>query len=349
MRDFVDHIRRLDREKGILATIVHVEGSAYRREGAKMLFTPSGKQFGTLSAGCLEEDLLFRAEDLIKRDRAEIFTYDMTSDDDLSWGTGSGCNGKIDVLLEPVQWNRGFPLMQESAWPVIGRLLKQRASMAAVRRLDEGDSLTATLLITGDREMHGTLGNPLLDQEAAVVGQDFLHSGEKPKKVMLANHNIPVFLDRYVPKDRLFVFGAGPDAIPVVELVARTGFEVTVIDPRPAYCNEGNFPRAERLIVAHKGEAFERVNITSGDYVIMMTHNFNRDQELLNELLQNPPYYLGILGSRQRTLRLLEGKEMPGSIHSPVGLDIGAEGPEQIAVSIVAELIELSRKRGIVG
>ncbi|WP_409304146.1 XdhC family protein [Peribacillus sp. SCS-155] len=154
-----------------------------------------------------------------------------------------------------------------------------------------------------------------------------------------------MYIQSYEPKPRLIIFGAGLDAMPIVKIASHTGFSVTVSDWRPALCNDHNFPEADQLIVGFPHETIPMLDLTSRDSVLLLTHHFQRDKELLAYLMRKELAYLGVLGPRTRTQRLLEGKAIPSLIHSPVGLAIGAEGPAEIAVSIVAELIKNQRRK----
>lgn len=344
----IEQIKNLHKHnvEGVLATIIQVDGSAYRREGVKMIFTQSGKQWGTISAGCLEEDLRVKAEEVFTTKTPEILTYDMTSEEDLIWGTGSGCNGKIDVLVESVSWMEVPPLAQEPFWPKVESLLSDRITVAVARSLWGRIVPSATLLYTSEGQIFGSLGDPEIEARVAERCQQFLGSGQDPQVMELPEWDACFFLDRYSPKERLYLFGAGPDAEPVINMASKVGFETTVIDSRSSRCNKQFFPSAKECMIAHPQESLADIEINNQDFVILMTHNFQRDKELLADLMDRNPYYIGILGSKRRTSWLLNGKQLSKMIHSPIGLSIGAEGPEEIAVSIVAELIKVRNEKG---
>jgi len=153
-----------------------------------------------------------------------------------------------------------------------------------------------------------------------------------------------IFQHTYEPKPRLIVFGAGPDAKPLVHLAAKTGFSVMVCDWRKEFCQRKNFPRAERLLHGIPEKLLKQISFSPYDYVVIMTHHFERDRELLNGLEKEHLRYLGVLGPQERTKRLLNRDHIPRWVHSPVGKNIGAQGPEEIAISVVAQLIEIRRK-----
>lgn len=346
MKDLIQEIRELDerQEQAALATIVSVEGSAYRREGAKMILTRSGRHIGTLSGGCLESDLAERIESILQSGIPQVFTYDTTADDDLVWGLGSGCNGKVQVLVEPLAWPQRHPAIAEPYWHLLERLLAKRVSVAAVRQL--GDAAPGPrLLYTSEGEIWGA-GDEDSDLQRFLVEQCLEVLSRKPRKPILAERNgQSFFFDYFEPRTRLYVFGAGVDAEPVIRLAEEAGFATHVIDPRPARCNVGHFSASDHLLIAHPEEVLDTLEIDGNDFAVIMNHHFERDQTILNRLLQQKPYYLGVLGPRRRTAKLLGAETVPEEIHSPIGLSIGAEGPEEIAISIVAELIAARSKK----
>lgn len=347
LKSLLDKIRTLsgNGEELALATIVKVEGSAYLREGAKMIFTRSGQSYGMLSAGCLEDDLLLKLEEVFASGEPQIYTYNTNSNDDLLWGTGSGCNGTIDIFVELVSWNEQSMQANKPSLSLLADLIYQQRHTVAVAKCISGKIPSAIVLFDTDSgQLYDGLNGcaPIKEIEKAVA--DFLLSGDSFHIMELPEWNATFFIELYMPEDRLFVFGAGADAVPLIEMAGRLGFRITLIDPRSSRCNSELFPSAEDYVVAHPEEAFRKIDIGDKDYVLVMTHNFLRDQEIASELLTIKPYYVGILGPRRRTLQLLTTDSLPEFIHSPMGLSIGAKGPEEISVSIMAEMIEARRK-----
>lgn len=288
------------KEPAVLATVVKVEGSAYRGVGTMMVCTKSGQVFGVISAGCLEEDLGLRAQALLAGESySEIVVYDMRAEDDLGWGRGAGCNGKVHVLLEVVV---------DSLHADVVKLREKLSAGQAVELVKD------------------------LATVPGVVASDYV-----PTKRVEEGYFHYIFQ----PKPRLFIFGAGIDVRPVAELADKVGFSVTVWDWRKGNVATGIFPRAK--ILQGNNPVIDAA-LTEQDYVIVMTHDFEEDEGILHTLLQDKrPHYLGVLGPKRRTSRLLGAPNVPDWIHSPIGLAIGAEGPEEIAVSIVAELIQVLR------
>lgn len=303
-----------------VATIIGVEGSAYRKEGAMMLLFEDGSKYGLLSAGCLEEDATERAKEVIASGKARTFMYDTSSEDDLSWGRGAGCNGKITILIEPV--NEGL----FSRFIEAKRQLDERKSVARLIRFSPQFDVEEDFFIEENGVVPGT--KPQLPTGLHVDKQA----------------NCPFFIHHLRPSPRLIMFGAGEDARPIVSLAAKLGFKVTVADARPGLCTEEYFPDAVKLVPGLQDRIWTDIPFAKEDFILVMTHEFEKDQSILKELLQKGPFtYLGVLGPAHRTMRLLDDRKKPAWLHSPAGLSIGAQGPEEIAVSIVAQLISILR------
>src|SRR5699024_9735587 len=175
--------------------------------------------------------------------------------------------------------------------------------------------------------------------------EKFIQKDVSFESVCLISGDQTIIFEKYEPKEHLYIFGAGPDAEPLVEFAAKLDFSVKVIDPRENRCNVQNFHAADSLIVEFPSGFFLNHDIDSEGYVIIMTHNFERDQDILQRLMDQPLKYLGILGPRRRTRRLLSQQDIPENIHSPIGLDIDAEGAEEISFSILAEMIKVRNSR----
>ncbi|WP_167859488.1 XdhC family protein [Paenibacillus cymbidii] len=183
----------------------------------------------------------------------------------------------------------------------------------------------------------GNVADPSAEQVVPAL-QRLLASGET---AVVSAAETEWKLELYWPRERLYVFGAGPDAEPVVRLAAGLDFEETVVDPRSDRCTEETFPDAQHRVVEHPGAYLERHKLPSGDYVLVMTHWFQHDRAIVERLRANPSHYVGMLGNKVRTARLFQPEPVPEWVQSPVGLSLGAEGPDEIAVSIMAELIRV--------
>jgi xanthine dehydrogenase accessory factor len=319
----------------VLATVIRVEGSAYRKEGASMMIKNDGTTIGMLSAGCLETDLLIRAQELKGKKKSRTIVYDMSAEDDLSWGQGAGCNGRVSILLEPID------IYLHGHLSMLKNHLYSGNCVTLIKKLNKDHSVSDYIFLTGDDEFFGVWHGPI----PFFILRGFQRKISKNGIVFVPELSAEIYIQSYEPKPRLIIFGAGFDAIPVVKVASQTGFSVTVSDWRPGLCHIGNYPEANQLILGYPHEAIQMLDLTTHDSVLLLTHHFQRDKELLGYLINKKLNYLGVLGPLNRTQKLLEGQRVPSFIHSPVGLAIGAEGPEEIAISIVAELIKTQRHK----
>lgn len=332
------HVLHVDPQASVLATIIGVTGSAYRKAGATMLFLEDGTQVGLLSGGCLEADLAVRASEVMEHGQARTVLYDMRGEDDLSWGQGAGCNGEIEVLLEPLDEQLRVHLSHLKWW------LEQGVEVMHAKKWSAEGTVVEYLFLTEHGQTFGTWEGEV---PVAWIGERLGNDGIASLQAGALDSDAAqrVFVQHFTPRPRLVIFGAGPDAKPLVAFAETCGWAVIIADWRPEVCSKTHFPQATRLVVGQTAEVLEELTLTRRDSVVIMTHNFQRDRELLQELLAKELHYLGILGPRERTSRLLEGAEFPEKLRSPVGLAIGAVGAEEIAIAILADLIEHRRNR----
>jgi xanthine/CO dehydrogenase XdhC/CoxF family maturation factor len=313
-----DHRRRV--VPFALATVVAVRGSSYRRPGARLLVPADGAPIGLISGGCLEEEAARLARQAIDLDAPVLVTIDHSDEGDELWGMGLGCRGVIDLLAEPPAMAAG----------TIDALL-------AARR--DG---RATYLLTGlDGERR-----ELSAAEADALGE---------RAVLAVAHGRPTVigdsvLDPILPPLHLVVCGAGPDAGPLAAAGVRQGWRVDVVDPRRSFLRPERFPGA-RLVDAQPADAATATAAGEWTAVVIMSHDYLRDAAFLAGFLGRNVSYLGVLGPRDRTERLIG--ELPGApsaadaavLHAPAGLDIGADGSEQVAAAIVAEILAVLHGR----
>ena len=307
IQSIVREVTAPEASASVLATLVSVRGSSYRRPGARLLVGAGGSRIGSISGGCLEADVIARAERVMATGIAETVTYDTTTENDLVWGVGLGCQGVVEVLVEK--------LPPASVWA------RTVAENFAARR--------PTWLAVAFRPNNGAvLGTRLADSvdDAATDG---------------------VFLQTLSPPPMLAVFGAGDNAQPLVQLAVDFGWAVTVADPRSALVTSERFPGARAVVAGSADELVERVAPEPNAPAVVMTHRYDFDLAVVRDLLDRPLAYLGLQGPKQRTHRMLaelgrSAEDVPAGdrprLHAPVGLDIGAETPEQIAVAVIAEM-----------
>lgn len=319
----------------VLTTIIKVEGSAYRKEGTTMLFTEDKRQVGVISGGCLETDLEHQAHELLENHSRQWVTivYDLSSEDDLSWGRGAGCNGKVHILLEKVTSELKSNLL------TVKQHLSKGIQVVSFTILNENRQMQKRLFITDNGKSFGS---------EQIPSDPIIHSAFKDGSHIYYSDELKqnVYIHHFKPKPRLFIIGAGLDVRPFAKLASLAGFLINIWDWRATYCDKQHFPEATLMKVFDFTEAFEEITFMPSDSVVIMTHDFQKDKKILKYFLGNQIIgYLGILGPRKRTSRLLDGCEIPANLHSPIGLPIKAEGPEEIAVSIIAELIESQRSQ----
>jgi len=348
MRELVDVLEALRqaREKGedaALATVVAVRGSTYRREGARLFLAASGRQVGSVSGGCLEGDIQVVAEEVLRHGRPRRLHYDLTADDDAVWGLGLGCNGVVDVLLEKVG------ALEPTAESFLARAVEGEVPLAVVTVVgpEDAPALGRRLVVEAGGRVEGSLGAVGLDRAGVELGRRALESGRPAREVV---DGLELFAEPLLPPPRLVVCGAGHDAIPLVRLAAQVGFRPVVVDRREKFLNRERFPEAVGFVRTEFLDAASAVRPDARTCVVVMTHNYVHDRDLLRSFLRWEPFpaYLGMLGPRDRTEKILRELAAEGTalrpdqqdrLFAPVGLDIGAEGPEQIALAVLAEIL----------
>ncbi|QAY65713.1 XdhC family protein [Paenibacillus protaetiae] len=330
-------------QPGVLATIIGVAGHAYRKQGSAMLLLADGSKRGSISPGCLENDLQARVPELLDAGLPYKIRYNMQPEEDAVWGETVGCGGVIDILLEPLQ----EPL------PVLLKDAKQRLDCGDIVRLsrtigEAGIRYRLSSLPADGTPMAAVYAERKAEQSLQPHGGENLLQGEgEEEPAMSLDHSSAVAETETVvtldwrPQPRLIMFGAGDDAIPVHRLAALSGFRVTVVDWRPSLVTEERFPDAERITAGLYTDA--AVIIKPSDFVLICSHQLERDRLFIQTALEAGVSYIGVVGSRKRIAMLFGDGKLPSAVHAPVGLPIGADGPSEIAVSIAAELISVYR------
>jgi xanthine/CO dehydrogenase XdhC/CoxF family maturation factor len=350
-----------------LATVVSVEGSSYRRPGARMLVREGGATTGTISAGCLESDVIEHAKRVIKAGEAMLVEYDTAStSDETAWGLGLGCNGLVRVLVEP--------LASRSLYvEALRRSCEARADAASVsvatvyqRTLSEsataapGIEIGGRLLINEEGDFtHEKLSDhvaAMLESEVRALSRASVTHDARTYDV--DGGAVKVFIETLLPPVQLVVFGAGHDAVSVVELARGLGWQTEVVDPQARLVSRSRFAMADRVTLARPEDVGAQVQITPRTLTLLMSHNYSHDLALLRFLLASPARYIGVMGPRKRTERMLSELAVNDNtcrleetglarLYSPAGLDIGANAPAEIALSIVAEMrAVLAGRRG---
>lgn len=283
-----------------LATLLRVEGSSYRRPGSRLLTDGEQVLRGSLSGGCLEGEVLARAREVLADGVPRLLRYDLRGEADLVWGSGSGCEGVLDILVErldpasPPAWVGWTEAVLRHR-----RILRMATATGEGfprRRLDDGD-------IPGAGEV----------------------------------------LEIIPPPIALWILGASDDSRPLVRLAKELGWRVGLLDHRPAFARPERFPEASRVLAGHPAQRIPDLGLDAHSAVVLMTHNYLKDLEALRLLADSDAPYLGLMGSRARSAKMVaelasEGLHFGDRLHSPVGLDLGAEDPGTIALAVLAEI-----------
>jgi xanthine dehydrogenase accessory factor len=333
---------RAEGQRVALATVVKVQGSAYRREGAKMLISEGGATTCMISGGCLEAEVAEVAKEVLTHNEPRRVAYDL--EEEVVWGLGLGCGGTVEVWLEPLEpeslLEAWLELQAQGEGAVLATVLSGGAGRLLLRHGEKGEL-----------EPPGLRGAVRRKAEALLGAQA---PRATTRTLTLDSVQAEVFFDVSSPPLELVLFGGGHDARPLAKDALSLGFSVTVVDPRPAFANAEHFPGA-RIMLSHPERFAERVKLTRRSYAIIMNHHLERDRHALLFAALSPAPYVGVLGPRSRYGKLLaaleeEGRGLPAhmlaKVRSPIGLDIGAEGPEEVALSILAEILAVSRGFG---
>jgi xanthine dehydrogenase accessory factor len=332
-----------------LATIVGVSGSTYRREGARLLVPERGKPVGTISGGCLEGDVREAAADVMRNRTPRLLHFDLTADDEVVWGWGLGCNGVIDVFVEPAEG-----AVQTAG--AIRRAIEEQRRISVVTVIEaSAEALArpgARMLVGPDGGTEGSVGDGSIDERAV---EEALGSFREDRSGTASlGPDVRAFIEVLVPPLRLLVCGAGHDAIPLVRFAAGLGWRVELIDDRDAFLKPHRFPGALRFVKAEPIDAAAEAGVDERTFVVVMSHNFLRDKDYLRSFLGTPARYIGMLGPGARLERLLEDLRRDGYqaeprdlevVHGPAGLDLGGDGPEEVAWAIVGEILARSKGR----
>jgi xanthine dehydrogenase accessory factor len=316
---------------GILATVVKVAGSAYRSPGARMLITENGGRTGSISGGCLEGDVLKKAWWLTGEHAAALRVYDNTSEEDAIWEFGLGCNGIVHVLLE--RWEPGS---KQLAVELLAACRNERQG-GVLATVISGEWIGQKVAVFPDGSVRGEVRDARLAGAIERRAKDVWRARESTVDEI---GGVEVFVEYIAPPTALLIVGAGHDAVPVVRLAKDLGWSVTVVDGRANYAKPEYFPQADRVLVSQHEDPLRGLQVDEQSIAVLMSHSYPQDSAFLHALHPLKLRYLGILGPRKRTERMLAevGLTAAPDLHSPVGLDIGADTPEEIALAIVSEI-----------
>lgn len=349
MKEIRNIIKRYDAtdhatEKLALASVVNVEESSYRRIGARMLVSSNGLWIGGISGGCLEGDALKRSQKAIFKNQSSRVVYDTMDDDKNQIGVGLGCNGRLEVLFTPIDRNNPNNVVEQ------------------LRTITESNQPTILLKIIeaeGDQAMLGKsqiADQNLVDLDFCGLNSQHLLSliketriNRRPQIVSLSNDQgdeLKVLVEFIRPETKLIIIGDNYDVTALVGIVTEIGWDVHIVGRRKKITKEV-FAKAKKV---YEYEEFNKVPIDEYTGVILMSHDYNWDKTLLPAVIKQNPPYIGMLGPRKRMVKMkkelgLEELDELSNFHSPVGLDIGAESPEEIALSIASEIVASLRNK----
>jgi xanthine/CO dehydrogenase XdhC/CoxF family maturation factor len=349
IRSIVEAYDKLAEENksAALVTVVQVEGSSYRRAGARMLVTEDGRMTGAISGGCLEGDALRKALLVIHQKESKIVTYDTRDEDDSYLGVQLGCAGVIQVLMEPIANNSPNNPIQ-----LFRRIAAQRQAYVLVTLFSLAEKNTAQigtcLLVQEDGKQWGSIPESIpetliLDAAAAAF------ASKKPGWIQtdLEDSNWNGFIEYIAAPVSLLIAGAGNDVLPIVHFAEQLGWPVTIMDGRPTHANPDRFQSGCTILVTKPEKALEGMVIDQRTAALLMTHNYQYDKAMLQNLLTTEIPYIGCLGPRKKLERMLDELKAAGfsysedqkeKLYGPVGYDIGAENADEIALAIISEI-----------
>jgi len=322
-----------DEESLVLATIIATEGSTYRKPGAMMLISRDGAFEGMISGGCLEGDLLHHAAKVFSSGETAFVTYDMHADEDLVWSLGLGCDGVIHLMLQRLDRVGGFGFLKQLE---ASHQARQAVLVALVTQSAESLPCGAFALLD---QSDISEGDPRLLQNLRAVAEPWPDWRFRMTSLLLADNKVAAVQVHMPARTRVLICGAGPDAVPVARALSELGWDVQIVDHRPAFAEAERFPLNCSVIQCRPERLAESVDLTEVDAVVIMSHHLENDGNYLRQVSVHKIPYIGVLGPRARRDRLHEMANCGDlQIHGPVGLDIGAELPSAIALSVVAEI-----------
>jgi xanthine dehydrogenase accessory factor len=334
MKEVIDDIDRwLEENQAVaLATVVQTWGSAPRKVGAKMALTPDGRISGSVSGGCVEGAVFEEGTAALQANHPKLLHFGVA--DETAWDVGLACGGTIEVFVEP---------LDTAVYHFMHILILNDAAGAAITVIrGPEEMLGRKLAVSRAGERLGTLGEAALDAQAMAAEARAVH----PQRVQLTDE-VEVFIDTVRPAPTLIMVGGVHIAIALTSYAKTLGYRTLVIDPRRAFGSDERFPHVDQLIQAWPDKAFAEVEVTPETAVALLTHDPKIDDPALKIILKANPFYIGALGSNKTHAKRVErlrgygfGDEEIGKIHGPIGLNIGAQTPEEIALSIMAEIVK---------
>lgn len=319
-----------------LATVVQTWGSAPRRPGAKMAITAGGQLSGSVSGGCVEGAVVEEAFATLQSHRPKLLHYGVA--DETGWEVGLACGGTIEIFVEP---------LDDTLFQTISQMYAEERAGAVVTVIAGPDALVGRKLLveSANDQWQGAI-EPSLDHTIAQLAHAHIQHG-RDSRVMLAEAGIELFIDVLLPPPTLIMVGGVHIAITLAAIAKTQGYRTVVIDPRHAFGSDERFPHADLLLRSWPEEAFAQLTISENTAITLLTHDPKIDDPALKQTLRTPAFYIGALGSRKthakRVERLREAGFTPQEIeriHAPIGIEIDAQTPEQIALAVMAQVVK---------
>lgn len=348
----IEAYRRL-RERGedaVLATVVETFGSTYQKAGARMVIERSGAMDGLLGGGCFERDLLEQAESVFETGIAKCLFYDMRGAADDVWGLGMGCDGAVRILLQRLAAGENFHPLDRIAEAALAHASGVMVTVLTSDHPQYPAGYCQFLTEPDAGQPPGLAGVPMPFVTSAL--QSLLQQTPRTTEHRIDSATVRVFYDAVQPPWRLLVIGGGDDVAPLVQCAKLLGWRVTVVDYRPAYVRPERFASADDVCLLPPEQLAGHLDLSQFKALVLMTHNIDYDSRYLAALRGSRIRFIGLLGPARRRDRLLrhlgdDAEHLAYRVFGPVGLDIGAETPAEIAVSIMAGIhAELTGRRG---
>lgn len=349
MKEVIDGAIELlgDGQPCVLATVVRTKGSTPQKAGAMLLVRQDGTGVGTLGGGCVEGDIWFAAKEILRQGSGPEFK-EYYLNEDVAARDGLVCGGTMYFFLEPFREASEFlPYANEVASAYEGA---DAVALATVVNVAEGSStrLGAKLLLRLDGSVAGSLGTAALDSQAVEVASKLAEVGSVES--LTTSDGAEVFIEGFTTPPTLVMVGGGHVGKATADLAHSLGYRVLIVDDRPEFANAERFPYAEQVVVAPYDQWSSEVSLNLNSFVVVATRGHRFDDMALESALDTPSRYIGLLGSRRKTLMIYQRLVSQGTsperlkqVRSPIGLDIGALTPEELAVSIMSEIIMVSR------
>ncbi len=331
----------------VLGTVIATEGSTYRKPGAMMLIAADSSYHGLISGGCLEADLASHAKEVLVDGKTRNVCYDMSHGDDFAWGLGLGCDGVIHLMLQRLDGTTGFGFLEtlDQAWEA-----KSSGLLSLVTSSSDPDFSAGAFALHCGAEF--STGDPELMQSMHSSEGSLFSGGHDMSRrywqdsIDTSQGKVDVLLIPIMPPPAILICGAGHDALPVARLAVEMGWNCFIVDHRSGYARADRFPASCEVRVLQADELSAVIDLARIDATVLMTHHLGHDRSYLSQVVAAAVSYIGLLGPRARRDRLLDEIGAPDiHIHGPAGLDIGAEMPESIALSIIAEIHAFLNRR----